>query len=67
MFTHLDLGPGDFVEIQNGTNVEMNNLKINQRRASIGRVLWVRFQSHYHYTFTGFEMKIKFVEKPKGK
>lgn len=69
MFTDYEVGQGDYVELRVGKKTESYQSKprLDHWRTTSERYLRVFFNSSKHFTFKGFEMKIKFVKMPKGK
>jgi len=72
-FIDFDLGPNDYVETRNGDDKTADHLelfsgkpKLHYWWVSRGRHVWFRFKSHLNFTFRGFNIKFKFLKKPKG-
>jgi len=75
MNAELDLAwPGDYLEIRDGMSGSApliktftTKLNLNERWASSGNHLWIRFISDNDTVATGFSLQWKFTNKPKGK
>jgi len=73
MFVDFDLGPEDYIELKTNNNDSNSQLyainttpRVNYWRIANGESLWVQFVTHMHYTFRGFQIEFKFLEKKKG-
>jgi len=71
VFNDFHLGSEDFVEVESGQiswirYTSSGNKPVDFWRTSTDTSLWVIFKSYSHFTFRGFEMKVKFFKTPEG-